>query len=775
MHYLWLAPYELALLVTVLCLILVWQRRHLPGGRLLLAALGCEAAYTIGYIGELLTPSLAGKIYWDNAQWLPSLASVLLMTLFAREYTQKTPLPSWLLLQLGIVPIAIAMLAFTNDWHHFIGTAHRIVPGWPVPALYYEFGKAVWITGPYLIGLQLQAMATLVVFMLKRKGVFRKQALGILIGLLIPTVMHTSALFDFQLYGYRDLGPQASAIGNVFVIWSLLRYRALRLLPFAREQVFDQLQIGVLVVDDSRNVVDANAALASQLKVPLPTLLGESVDAVLQKWPTVLAALAPGKAKRLELRQLDESPERWLQVDIQPVNEGGHLGQLLLTRDITDHKLASLEAVRAREAALSASTAKSRFVATLSHEIRTPLAAVMGLSRLLAQTTLDANQRDLTQKLDSATRHLLELLNHTLDFSKLEAGKLELAPVDFDLGALLTAISEIFFPGIADKGLRFSLVVEPNVPHALYGDGLRLKQILTNLVGNAVKFTHSGQISLHVSVREQKDQDIELLFVVTDTGIGLDEAQLQSLFRPFSQADASISHRFGGTGLGLSISSQLAQMLGGGLTCESKKGVGSTFRLTVKLRQSEHPVETKPAALPETTGSACPTVLSSSSTSETSSPSSVASPTGVRPRVLLAEDNEVNQLVTQKMLRRLGFECEFVGDGRGVLQQLNDQPFDHFAAVLMDLQMPDIDGRTAVVQIRADPRFDSLPIIALTGESVREVILDVLSCGMDDVLQKPVDLKTLGSVLQRQIRDKRRTSREQKLRDSVPGTPPKPR
>ncbi len=771
MYFLWLAPYELALLVTVLCLILVWQRRHLPGGRLLLAALGCEVAYTVGYIGELLTPSLAGKICWDHAQWLPSLAGVLLMTLFAREYTRKSPLPSWLLLQLGIVPIAIATLAFTNEWHHFIGSGHRIVPGWPVPALYYEFGKAVWITGPYLFGLQLQAMAMLFVYMLKRKGVFRRQALGILIGFLIPTVTYIAALFDFRLYGYRDLGPQAAAVGNVFILWSLLRYRALRLLPFAREQVFDQLQIGLLVVDDSRNVVDANAALAAQLQVPLSTILGESVDVVLRKWPTVLAALAPGQAKRLELRQPDEPQERWLQVDIQQVNEAGHLGLLLLTREITEQKLAAQEAVRSREAALSASTAKSRFVATLSHEIRTPLAAVMGLSRLLAQTNLDASQRDLIQKLDSATRHLLELLNHTLDFSKLEAGKLELAPVDFDLGALLTAISEIFFPSITDKKLRFSLVVPPTVPQALYGDGLRLKQILTNLVGNAVKFTHSGEIGLQVSVREQKFPDVELQFVVTDTGIGLDEAQLRSLFRPFSQADASISHRFGGTGLGLSISSQLAQMLGGSLTCESQKGVGSRFVLTVKLRHSENPVEARPAEASGPTGTAVPTAAAPSISSDSISVSSVGDSAQVRPRVLLAEDNQVNQLVTQKMLRRIGFDCDVVGSGREALKKLNEQPLDHYAAVLMDIQMPDIDGKTAVVQLRADPRFDALPIIALTGESVREVILDVLSCGMDDVLQKPVDLKTLGSVLQRQIRDKRRTSRDAKLRDSLPGTP----
>lgn len=769
MLFLRLAPYELSLLVTLACLMLVWQRRRFPGARMFLAALACELAYTIGYLGELLATTVPGKTFWDNVQWLPCLAGMLFLALFAREYAQKKPLPAWLLLQLGCVPVAVATLAYSNDWHHYVGSGHRIIPGWPVPALTYEFGPVAWVAMPYLIGLALQSVTTLFFFMLKRRGVFRRQALGILIGFLVPMVAYLATLFGLNVYGYRDVTPQALAFSNVFILWSLLRYRALQLLPFAREQVFDQIQGGVLVLDTSRQVVDANAAMAALLRIPLPKLLGESATVALSRWPTVLAAVERNVPTRSDLRDPDSAQERWLQVDIQAVSEGGQAGLLLLTRDITELKLATQEAMRSREAAIFASTAKSRFVATLSHEIRTPLAGVMGLSRLLGETKLDVHQRDLLQKLDSATRHMLELLNHTLDFSKLEAGRLELSPIHFDLGALLTSIAGIFFPTATDKGLRFSLVVDPTVPQGLYGDGLRLKQILANLIGNAVKFTHRGEIGLHVSVREQQSADVELLFVVTDTGIGLGQEQVQALFRPFSQADATISHRFGGTGLGLSISHQLAQMFGGSLTCESTKGVGSTFRLTVRLRISDRPVETKPAMPSENTSMAsAPSAPLSTSASEpvTLSSSDSSGVASERPKVLLAEDNQVNQLITQKMLRRIGYDCDIANNGGEAVQKLNSHPFDYYAAVLMDLQMPDVDGRTAVIQLRADPRYDALPIIALTGESVREVILDVLSCGMDDVLHKPVDLKTLGDVLKRLIREKR-SGRDARSRDSA--------
>lgn len=765
MLYLRLAPYELSLLLALLCLVLVWQRRQMPWARCLIAALFCQTIYIAGYLCEVLTESLSGKIFWDNLQWLPSLSIVLFHALFVRAYTGKKPLPGWLLLQLGIVPIAVTILAFTNTWHHYIGLGHRIIPGWPAPALYYELGTVAWLTLPYWLGLQGMSIVTMVEYGLAQRGVFRRQALGILIGLLLPTLTFVTALLGITLAGYRDIGPLALALANVFIMWALLRQRALHLVPMARELVFEHLQAGVLVVDEARQIVDVNGSAAALFGQTPAALIGQPAAQLLARWPEVAKAVQRGEKTRCEYRLPEDSATTWLQVDVQPIADEHQSGLLILTRDISETKRAAQDALRLREEALTASQAKSRFVATLSHEIRNPLAAVMGISRLLGETELAQEQHDLLRRLEGATRHLLELLNHTLDFSKLEAGRLVLAPVDFDLGSLLSSITEMFWLSARDKGLRFSLSVAEAVPHALHGDGMRLKQILTNLVGNAIKFTDFGEVELSVSMQSQSADEVVLEFIIRDTGIGLDPAQQAALFRPFSQATENTSKRFGGTGLGLSISHQLAHLLGGELTCESQKGVGSVFRLKVKLKVRAARKQSPELAAeldPQTSSPSIPP----STTSQPSGP--VSAPPVERARILLADDNQTNQLVTQKMLRRLGYDCDLASTGAAALRLLFGHPQDHYVAVLMDLQMPELDGKAAVLQLRADPRFDALPIVALTGESLPEVILDVLSCGMDDIMQKPVDLKTLRSVLKRQIKAKRGESRDKEQPKPVP-------
>lgn len=751
-----LAPYEASLLVTLACLVLTWQRRQFPGARFLAGALASQSIYLAGYIGELLAQSLSAKIFWDNFQWLPSLSSLLLLALFVRDYTRLKPLPVWLVFQLSIVPIAMAVLAFTNPWHHYVATGHRIIPGWPTPALHYEFGQAAWLMMPYMVGLVGLSIGTMAVYGFTQHGVFRRQAGVILIGLAIPTVSVFTALFDIRIAGYRDFAPVTSAIGISCILWALLRYQALRLVPMARELVFEHIQVGVLVLDEFLLIIDSNAAAADLFGTTRAALLGQAIASRIGCWPSVVAALKLKRVARLEERHPDQSTVRWVQIDIQPVADAMQSGHLLLLRDITEQKRAAEEVLLSREAALAASQAKSRFVATLSHEIRTPLSSVMGISRLLADSKLEPQQHDLLRKLDGATRHVLELLNHTLDFSKLEAGRLQLVPVAFDLGSLLTSIAELFSVSAADKGLTFSLFVAPEVPHKLYADGLRLKQILVNLVGNAIKFTDQGRVELRVECPKRSPAEAVIEFLVEDSGIGLDEAEQASLFQPFSQADMTISARFGGTGLGLAISHQLAQLLGGELSCQSKKGVGSTFHLRVTMQVSDelnatHHGTTPPSPLmPEPPRSELPQPQAGSS------PDPGAD--GARYRVLLAEDNQLNQIITQKMLRRIGYECDVASTGHDAIQQMISHPPDYYVVVLMDLQMPEMDGKAAVLQIRSDGRFEHVPIIALTGESMDEVILDVLSCGMDDVMHKPVDLKTLSAILQRWVHAKRATS-----------------
>ena len=379
----------------------------------------------------------------------------------------------------------------------------------------------------------------------------------------------------------------------------------------------------------------------------------------------------------------------------------------------------------AQIAAESANRAKSAFLAHMSHEIRTPMNGILGLTELALQRPLEPRVHDYLEHLQQAARALMGTLNDILDQSKLEAGQLTLEQVAFAPAVLLERLRSLFAPVATTKGVALTAVADPEVPRTLLGDPLRLEQVLTNLLSNALKFTARGQVRLHLGCAGPVGADAPLCFRVEDTGIGMDAATQARLFEPFTQGDASIARRFGGTGLGLSISRRLAELMGGRLSVTSTPGVGSTFTLEVRLAVA--PADLIPAA---TAPAAAPAPL----------------PAWSGTRVLVAEDQPLNQRVIGDMLRLLGVAVTLAGDGAEALGRLAAGPFD---AVLMDIQMPVMDGLTATRHIRRNPAWAMLPVIALTAgvtESERERIS---AGGFSDLLPKPVTLEALRATLHR--------------------------
>jgi PAS domain S-box-containing protein len=489
------------------------------------------------------------------------------------------------------------------------------------------------------------------------------------------------------------------------------------------KQMIDSVQEIIFLLDNNGNWVYLNNAWTEVTGIAIEDAIGRSfyeftsmLDPEDKKALSTLKTGIEGTFRR-EMQVTTQGGEKyWIDLQINNFVDSNGLIQGMVGTMVN---ITSLK--KSQHAAIRASKAKDEFLSTMSHEIRTPLNAIIGITDLLRMQSPLESQMENLSALKYSSEHLLQLINDVLDFSKIEASKIEFSNSDFSLTAMLDGIKVNYSYMAEEKGIKFKIKKDVEIPDVLVGDSLRLAQILTNLIGNAIKFTKVGSVILDIDQMDRKDNEIELKFSVTDTGIGISDAKRDLIFEPFTQAESSTSKEYGGTGLGLAISKKLIELQDSSLHLDSVLGQGSTFWFVLKIGVSDN--------------------FETFNKKSIQSNPSFGGLNGLR--VLVAEDNMMNVLVLKQFFKKWEIEYDLALNGQEAVDRIARG--DHYQMILMDLQMPVMDGYEATRQIR---KLDSayakgIKIIALTASVQSDIQCKSKEAGMDDYLGKPFNPKDL--------------------------------
>ncbi|MCL2624292.1 MAG: ATP-binding protein [Planctomycetaceae bacterium] len=417
-------------------------------------------------------------------------------------------------------------------------------------------------------------------------------------------------------------------------------------------------------------------------------------------------------------------------------------GVMVWLVDVTQIRAVEEDLKKARDTAEYLAKVKTEFLANMSHEIRTPMNAILGMIHIIRQTELNGTQVNYLHTMEQSANLLLHIINDILDFSKIEAGKMLLDPTFFSLRVTIKEAFSMIQDSIEKKNLGYILNIAPDIPSTVFGDSIRLKQILINLLGNAIKFTSEGTVGLEVRlgqrVEDCSNKHVVILFSVSDSGIGISDDEIDRLFSPFVQSDTSTTRKYGGTGLGLAICKNLVEMMGGTIWCKSHKNQGTTFFFTINFELPELESQVDDIEQNQTAEKKLVSSLPYEEKRKTDfkEPVDIVIPEHLYGlSILLAEDNKINQLVAKEILKRKGFEIDIAGNGEEAVAMVRQKPY---GLVLMDIQMPEMDGFQAVEVIRQNPLYTDLPIIAMTAHAMEGYREQCIAAGMNDYTTKPI-------------------------------------
>lgn len=703
--------------------VLIWRNWDMPTARPLASALILCSGWCIIAALEISTASLEEKflLFRIRLSFLPFIPPLLLEAYY-RYAKGKRLLLGWKLIAILIIPVISVILVwlpshlFCYDFHlgHTGSFSTLLFTRGPANILYFSYCTAIAICALILMA---GTWANSPPWM-------RRGSLLFIIIYFLPAATDFLFVTGWSPTPGFNYTPLIVAISSSLLAWIMFGERIMSLGPVARSALIEHLKEPLIVLDNRNQVIDANAAAARVFHTTPEKLFGQSSESVLADWPEVHSLLGNGTIESREVRSTSGN-SAW-ECSVYPVPDSGKPhAHLVLLRNITDRKRIEEELHRAKTAAESSNQAKSAFLAMISHEIRTPMGGVIGFAQMLEKTPLSPEQQEYTKTILSSGQAQLHIINDILDYSKVEAGRMDLEQQVFSLPVEVERTWSLLQPLARENGLSFQWKAAPSLPDYVEGDSLRIGQVLTNLLSNAIKFTPQGGVTLTVEATPSTPEAMLIRFVVQDTGIGIPDDARARLFQSFSQIDTSTARRYGGTGLGLAIAKRLCTLMGGDLAVESTEGQGSTFTATVRVK----PVPTPQVAPP---------------------PPATPSLTQRPLDILVVEDNLTNQRLVQAMLRKLGHQTTLCSDGASTLRTLEQAKFD---AVFMDIEMPEMDGFETVANIRKLEASGKILqrnyIIALTAHAAPGDREHFLASGMDEYVSKPLMFDALEAVLQK--------------------------
>jgi signal transduction histidine kinase len=586
--FVYVAPLVVAALMCGLFIAFALPQRSVPGLRWFVFFMGTLVFWTLAYAAELLTPGLSGKVLAAKVQYVGISAVGVTWLGFTTEYTGLSRWSRRNLALACLIPVATLVLVWTNEAHGLVWSSVALSTGRPYTVLALGHGPWFWVQVAYSYVCLLLALGLLARLMLVRPPMFRGQAAILLLASLPPWVgngLYVSGLVDTDL----DLTVFGFTISGFLAGWAVLRWKFLSIGPIARDTIVEGMTEAVAVIDLEERVVDVNPAALRILGTDADRVIGWDARAALGRFAPDFSA-GPGH------RRTVVGPEGGRSYDgqLNPLLDGAgtHRGWTLVLHDVTEREAEAEALSRARVAAEEMALAQRAFLANMNHEFRTPLNGVMGMLQLLLHSDLDPEQKGFADIAYASSQELLDLVETIMDFSAMEMGRIELGAAPFDVAGVVRGVLEGQQHAATAKGIGLRLAMGPDIPAHLSGDGARLGQVLTILVGNAIKFTDQGGVQ--VTVRASRDLEaIRVVFEVKDTGIGIPAHRIESVFQGFVQVDASSTRRHDGAGLGLALAHRLVGHMGGELTLASEEGRGSTFRFEVPF-----PAPAAPASPP---------------------------------------------------------------------------------------------------------------------------------------------------------------------------------